>query len=62
MEAVLTCVLVILVCGGFALVHDLRVVRAGRQDRERIRDRADKQHHWVLTGDDRGVYGAAVRL
>ncbi|CAJ1493942.1 hypothetical protein MU0083_000571 [[Mycobacterium] kokjensenii] len=58
MEAVLTCVLVILVCGGFALVHDLRVVRAGRQDRERIRDRADKQHHWVLTGDDRGVYGA----
>jgi nitrate/nitrite transporter NarK len=24
---------------------------------DEIRERADRQHHWVMVGDDRGTYG-----
>jgi hypothetical protein len=31
--------------------------RATHADRAALVARADKQHAWVLTGDDRGLYG-----
>jgi type II secretory pathway pseudopilin PulG len=56
------------ILGTAALVGLVFVVRAAvRADRQRaefrarhraaIAARADQQHHWVLHGDDRGVYG-----
>lgn len=57
--AVAITVLAALGCAAYAVAPQLgeeRAVAARRRDE--IRERADRQHHWVLRGDSRGLYGA----
>ncbi|MCV7380968.1 hypothetical protein H7K38_20260 [Mycobacterium alsense] len=62
--------LIWLIVGAAALVGLFFVVRAVVRDNRRraalraaywaaLAARADQQHHWVLQGDDRGIYGVA---
>jgi hypothetical protein len=43
--------------GGWLALRDDRALERRQRDAE-IRARADQQQAWVLTGDDRGVYGS----
>ena len=38
---------------------EVRAAKAAYREREldALRDRADEQHRWLLSGDDRGIYG-----
>ncbi|KLO26406.1 hypothetical protein ABW16_19835 [Mycolicibacter heraklionensis] len=64
MNASIGWVIVILVLAGLGYVGYLvgpqinrqRAIAARRRDE--IRERADRQHHWALRGDARGLYGA----
>lgn len=64
MNASIGWVIVILVLAGLVYVGYLVVPQINRQRaiaarrRDEIRERADRQHHWALRGDARGLYGA----